>query len=68
MRPGAAPSRSRRKFLVSPSAMKHTSWLSGFSATARPRRAASWRTCSLAESPSGNMARSSCWLVRTAST
>ncbi len=53
---------------MSPSAMKHTSWLSGLSATARPLAAASRRTSSLVDPPSGNMARLSWSLVSTAST
>ena len=44
-----------RKPLVSPSAMKQTSWLSGLSATASPRRAASARTWALGVSPSGKV-------------
>ena len=53
---------------MSPSGMKHTSWLSGLLATAIPRAAASARTSALVEPPSGNMARSSCSRVSTAST
>ena len=57
-----------RKPLVSPSAMKQTSWLSGSSATASPRRPASARTWALGVSPSGNMAWAICSEVSTART
>ena len=56
IRPGAGPRCLARKPVVSPSAMKQTSWLSGLSATARPRCAASTRTFALGVSPSGKMA------------
>ena len=57
MSPSALPRREARKPWVSPSAMKQMSWLSGFLATASPRRSASARISSLvvSVSPSGNM-------------
>ncbi len=66
--PGASPSFLARKPRVSPSATKHTSWLSGLSATISPRRAASARTWFFCVSPSGNIAWLSCARVSTAST
>ena len=67
-RPGRAPSRRVRKPAVSPSAMKQMSWLSGLSATARPRRSASARTSALSRVAQREQARPSCPAVSTPST
>ncbi len=53
MSPAVWPSRPDRKPAVSPSAMKQMSWLSGLSATASPRSAASARTWDFRDPPSG---------------
>src|SRR6478609_5162770 len=54
-----------QKRAVSPDGMKQMSWLSGFAATASPRRAASSRICGLGVSPIGNAAWRNCSTVST---
>src|SRR5947209_3813742 len=66
--PRRTPIRSPRKARVLPVGMKQMSWLSGFSATARPRRAASARMRGFGVSPMGNAAWRNCSAVSTAST
>ena len=66
--PGPLPQPAVSHARVSPSGMKQMSWLSGLRATAKPRRAASSRTCGLVESPSGKNDRASWSASSTPST
>ena len=54
---GSAAQPTVRKPAVSPFGMKQMSWLSGLSATSRPRRPASARTSDFSVTPSGKKDR-----------